>query len=101
MRDGADAVLKAADTSSPALRMNFWTQADGFFTAAIEGARGASAKAALSNRAANSFIDAATGLNAAGERSKAREALRHAKGFASQDAALLKQIDEWLDQIGG
>ena len=101
MRQGADAVTTAAGTSSPSLRMNLWTQADGLFTEAIAGARSASAKAALSSSAANSFIDAANSLNAAGERSKAREALRHAKGFASQDAALLKQIDEWLDQIGG
>ena len=101
MRRGNAAVAKAAGTSSPTLRMNLWAEADGFFAQAVSKATTSSAKATLSNNAASAFIDAANSLNAAGDKSRAREAFRHAKGFASKDAALLKQIDEWLDQIGG
>lgn len=100
MRQGEQAILQAKKTTSLLIRRSLWTEADEAFSTAIQQANGEQANG-LRDRAVNAFLNAAIDLRNAGNTSAARDALRHAKGYTSENSNLRNQIDDIIDELGG
>ncbi|MCH7903571.1 MAG: protein kinase [Armatimonadetes bacterium] len=100
MRQGEQAILQAKQTTSLLIRRSLWTEADEAFSTAIQQANGEQANG-LRDRAVNAFLNAAIDLRNAGNTSAARDALRHAKGYTSENSNLRSQIDAIIDELGG
>lgn len=101
LRSADEAVDRAVAIDSPGLRQEHWATADSLFAQVIALAPNDYARAQYSIRASNKYISAANTLMEVGEREKAREAFRHAKGFANGDATMISEIDRAIAQLGG
>ena len=101
MAAGEWQVAMAAATESPGLRVEQYSQADQSFASAISGARTDTQRRSLSLRAATIYVDVAQEQIVRGEFARAREAYRRAKGFAQVDPALMTEIDQAIESLGG
>jgi len=96
----AEAVIRLAMTEDfDVRRQELWMQSTVMFSEAM--ARTPQASNMIRVSAVNAYFSAATELQAAGQRQRAREALYRARGFAASDEVLNAQISQMLDQLGG
>ena len=94
-------VDEASVSESSELRQKLWSDADTLYVQAIDKAVVQSDKDGLGIRASNKYVQAAESLIRAGYRDRAREAYRHAKGFAESDQGQADQIDKAIEALGG
>ena len=90
----------AAETESPGMRLQLYSDADVLYSQAIDASPDAN-KVQMSLRASNKYVSVGNSLIQVGQRERAREAYRRAKGYAQVDPELLSQIDLALEQLGG
>ncbi|HXH60819.1 MAG TPA: protein kinase [Fimbriimonadaceae bacterium] len=100
IKEADDAVDAAAISDSPAMRQEMWTKADDLFGRAIEAATTAPIKTDIMVRAWNKYVIVGDALGNRGLDDRAREAYRHAKGFATSPEQI-RQADKAITDHGG
>ncbi len=95
------AVDNAMGTSDPAARLTMWLDADAKYMNAVDAAASDSDKAFVMKWASDKYLATGDLLAKGGERTRAREAYRRARGFSSGDVERTAQLDEAIQQVGG